>query len=255
MKGPQEAYVAELASSQGGEQTTIQRSVITALSGTYPAECQQKQLPKDALLSGAGSAGGSGSGSGGSRSTTHLGFTFPEAGHYIFQQNIAGLQRALSQANKAGCLMPWLLESLHIDIHFSYLTPVTRGRPYIQVQMEQVHSRRNMFTDRYIKKLQGALQVWAIAPSHFVFLQQYLQIQQTYFVPLWLMIDPAISARHTCRNQSLVPKQAIVHRVQEGLPYSSDTKGKAIHCYLCEHTPQTHLFSSSEHVKVTPTTM
>ena len=229
VKGPQPSYLPELEKTRWGLQSGINRSVITAQPGTYRSECIQKQLPQDVQTS----------------SNSHLGFNFPEAGHYIFQQNIAGLQHALSQANQAGCLIPWLLRRLNVEIHFSYLTPIPKGRHYIQIQMEQIHSRKNMFSKNYVQKLKSALQVWTIAPTHYTFVKQYLQIPQTYFVPLWHMIDPDTSLEHTCRNQSVVPKQAIVKRVVNNIPFSSYTKNRLLED--CLILPE---YSSSEDEKL-----
>ena len=215
VKGPHSTYLPILEWSSGGLQTGINRSVLIAPLGTYPDTCEQKQLPSTAVHT---------------RNTIH-GFSFPEQGHYIFQQNILGLTRALTRASDAGCVMSWLLQSVDIEIHFSYLTPVKKGRPYIQVQVEQIHSKRHMFTNAYVNKLKSALQVWTIAPSHYRFLQSYLQVKQTYFMPLWLTVDPDASMEHTCRTQALtktLTKRAIVQRVRDHYPYSVESRSEML---------------------------
>ena len=206
VKGQQEMYQSELRRTNGGVSTGINRSAFWFGANSFPSDCAQKQLPVAAADK---------------NSPNYLGFIFPESGHYIFQQNIDGLKRSLAFAADQGCLMAWLLKKMNIEIHFSYQTPIPKKRPFIQVQVEQIHNRMNMFTEQYVHKLKSALQVWTIAPTHYRFVQSYLQVKPTYFMPMWLMVDPVAKQSHTCRNQSLHHRYALTKRVRGDLSHST----------------------------------
>mmetsp|Transcript_24568 Transcript_24568/g.36181 ORF Transcript_24568/g.36181 Transcript_24568/m.36181 type:complete len:657 (-) Transcript_24568:554-2524(-) len=172
-------------------QPKINRSLISVPAGFYPLTCQQKVTPS----------------SWESIEASHTkGFVFPEKDNLIFRPYIRGLQKSLAQAVERGCLLASLMQHTMVEIHFAYDTPVTKGVPYIQIQVEQIHAStqtyRQTITEKYVRKLRHALQVWVITPSHFEFVSRYLRIPQTYFVSLWHMIDSDSTSESVCRYQN-----------------------------------------------------
>eukprot|EP00602_Paraphysomonas_sp_CaronLab_P010025 CAMPEP_0185037044 /NCGR_PEP_ID=MMETSP1103-20130426/30923_1 /TAXON_ID=36769 /ORGANISM="Paraphysomonas bandaiensis, Strain Caron Lab Isolate" /LENGTH=657 /DNA_ID=CAMNT_0027574841 /DNA_START=76 /DNA_END=2049 /DNA_ORIENTATION=+ len=131
-------------------------------------------------------------------------FLYPDVDSTMFGANVVGANRSILAAAHKGCMTPFLWRN-PVKIYFSINTPITPG-PYIQVQMNHITSnpvssgRWTAFSSSYIRRLQNAVQVWTVVPSHYHFMKTYLKIEQTFFVPMWLMTDISRTSERVCAS-------------------------------------------------------
>lgn len=114
-------------------------------------------------------------------------FVFSEAQSIFFQHNIRGLQNSLGMAIKKRCHGYWR-QMPDIDIHLVFGATTPPKSPfYIQVQLEQRDTFH--FSVDYMKKLQGALQIWEFNQLGESSRKLPGVNSSIYFVPTMLMLD------------------------------------------------------------------